>query len=81
LILRPGWGSLAKPSFHAHKMANAPSDGSHNAVPPCPTCKRVDAVEPLPLTDLSPGVQYYRCGHCGFTWATREESDGEFLSA
>ena len=59
--------------------APAPAGGPHHAS--CPKCLRVDLVEPMHLSGLSPGVQYYRCGHCGSVWGTREESDGEFLSA
>ena len=40
------------------------------APPPCPLCRRADPVYALPVTDLSPGVQYFRCDHCGFVWAT-----------
>jgi hypothetical protein len=34
-------------------------------------CCRRDPVYALPLTDLSPGVQYFRCANCGFVWATQ----------
>jgi hypothetical protein len=47
-------------------------------VPDCANCHRLDHVREVRLDGVSPGVQYWRCGGCGFVWGTR---DGEDLRA
>jgi uncharacterized Zn finger protein len=64
----------------AEALTIAPNGGTHNALNRCPNCSRTDVAERL-IADMSPGVQYYRCGRCGFVWGTREKYDDEFLSA
>ena len=51
----------------------------HEFPPACPFCNRHDRVEPLAVSDLSPGVQDHRCAHCGFVWATRGTGDDASL--
>ena len=48
-----------------------PAAGSSTGVPtpPCPECKHAKHATPLPVHDLSPGIQYWSCGDCGSVWA------------
>jgi transposase-like protein len=64
----------------AEALTIAPDGRTHNALNCCPNCS-ADVVERLPIADMSPGEQYYRCGRCGFVWGTREKYDVEFLGA
>jgi len=65
----------------AEALTKALESGPHTAARSCPNCRRADVVQPFQINDLSPIVQYYRCGRCGYIWSTREKSLDEFLSS
>jgi hypothetical protein len=52
-----------------------PPDGRQ--IPSCYNCQHRDRVRSLTLTlhDLSPGIEYWTCGGCGFVWVTRDGHD------
>jgi hypothetical protein len=61
--------ALSNKRAHARPWGHAIRSGRRGDTLP-DGCRR-DPVYALPLTDLSPGVQYFRCANCGFVWATR----------
>ena len=52
------------------EVAVAQGGESQPTGPSCPACDQGGG-KPVP-SDLSPGVEYFRCERCGFIWATRQ---------
>ena len=40
--------------------------------PSCRQCEETSLVQPVEVTDVHPGVHYWRCDACAFVWATRD---------
>jgi predicted RNA-binding Zn-ribbon protein involved in translation (DUF1610 family) len=70
---------LARPAF-TFPPADMPlpddsmAPGSNLVPLPCPMCDNTAGVQALAVHDAMQSVQYWRCGACGFVWATRENS-------